>query len=310
MPYNSFLSLLSMVEASPLFDRWKIGKADVTGQQAAPLSLLILCALRYIGRGWTFDNLSENTGISEEVTRVFFHIFIDFGSTVLYDKFVVAPATAEEALTHMHEYKKAGLPGCVGSTDATHIPFERVEYRLRQSHLGFKSSHTSRTYNITVNHRRQILATTKGHPAKWNNKTLVLFDNFVVALNEGPKLQDVQFELYDKDRCGNVVRVKYVEAWLIVDNGYLNWATTVPPIKSSCSRPDIRFSQWLESMRKDVECTFGIMKGRFRILKSGIRLKGQEAAPFTTGFCMLMVLTNSGKMVWGVFGRGVSVHTI
>jgi hypothetical protein len=30
-------------------------------------------------------------------------------------------------------------------------------------------------------------------------------------------------------------------------------------------------------MRKDVECTFGIMKGRFRILKSGIRLKGQEA---------------------------------
>ena len=117
----------------------------MTGQQAAPLSLLILCALRYIGRGWTFDNLSENTGISEEVTRVFFHIFIDFGSTVLYDKFVVAPATAEEALTHMHEYKKAGLPGCVGSTDATHIPFERVEYQLRQSHLGFKSSHTSRT---------------------------------------------------------------------------------------------------------------------------------------------------------------------
>ena len=99
----------------------------------------------------------------------------------------------------MHEYKKAGHPGCVGSTDATHIPFERVEYRLRQSHLGFKSSHTSRTYNITVNHRRQILATTEGHPARWNDKTLVLFDNFVVALNEGRQLQDVQFELYDKD---------------------------------------------------------------------------------------------------------------
>ena len=30
-------------------------------------------------------------------------------------------------------------------------------------------------------------------------------------------------------------------------------------------------------MRKDVECTFGIMKGRFRVLKSGVRLHGVEA---------------------------------
>jgi hypothetical protein len=35
--------------------------------------------------------------------------------------------------------------------------------------------------------------------------------------------------------------------------------------------------QWLESMRKDVECTFGILKGRWRILKSGIRLHSAKA---------------------------------
>ena len=32
----------------------------------------------------------------------------------------------------------------------------------------------------------------------------------------------------------------------------------------------------IESMRKDVECTFGILKGRWRILKSGVRLHGSE----------------------------------
>ena len=41
---------------------------------------------------------------------------------------------------------------------------------------------------------------------------------------------------------------------------------------------ETRWSQWLESMRKDVECTFGIMKGRWRILKSGIRLHGVDIA--------------------------------
>jgi hypothetical protein len=267
-----------MVQECPLFGRWSDGKVDALRRPATPIPLLLLCALRYLGRGWTFDDLSENTGISEEIIRVFFHKFIEFGSTVLYKRYVVAPKTAEEALEHTGPYTKAGLPGCVGSMDATHILLEKVEYRLRQSHLGFKSSHTARSYNITVNNRRKILATTTGHPSRWNDKTVVLFDNFAVALNEGRTLQDCTFELYDIDSRGNVVKQKYEGAWLIVDNGYLNWPTTVPPLKTSCSRLIVRFSQWLESIRKDVECTFGILKGRFRILKTGIRLMGQESA--------------------------------
>jgi hypothetical protein len=35
-----------------------------------------------------------------------------------------------------------------------------------------------------------------------------------------------------------------------------------------------QWSKWIELMRKDVECTFGILKGRLRILKSGVRLSG------------------------------------
>ena len=45
-------------------------------------------------------------------------------------------------------------------------------------------------------------------------------------------------------------------------------------MKDTTSRAEIRFSQWLESLRKDVECTFGILKRRWRILKSGIRSHG------------------------------------
>ena len=98
-----FEELVSMAEESPLFARSSSGSTDVTGQEAAPLSLLILCALRCLGRGWTFDDLSENTGISEEVTRVLFHKFVEFGATVLYQKFVVAPLNAEGAAGHTAE---------------------------------------------------------------------------------------------------------------------------------------------------------------------------------------------------------------
>ena len=77
-----------------------------------------------------------------------------------------------------------GFSGCVGSTDASHIVMERCAYRLRQLHLGYKLTHTARTYNLTCNHRRNFLSTTSGHPARFNDKALVLFDNFVQALKK------------------------------------------------------------------------------------------------------------------------------
>ena len=39
---------------------------------------------------------------------------------------------------------------------------------------------------------------------------------------------------------------------------------------------ETRWSRWVESMHKDVECTFGILKGRWRILKTGIRVYGAD----------------------------------
>ena len=38
------------------------------------------------------------------------------------------------------------------------------------------------------------------------------------------------------------------------------------PMKERLSADEIIFSEWLESIRKDVECAFGILKMRFRIL--------------------------------------------
>jgi hypothetical protein len=82
----------------------------------------------------------------------------------------------------------------------------------------------------------------------------------------------MSFEL--QTRTGHSISIN--GCYVIVDNGYLQWSTTVPPHKRSSNRSELRFSQWLESLRKDVECTFGILKGRWRILKTGIRLHNTE----------------------------------
>jgi len=76
---------------------------------------------------------------------------------------------------------------------------------------------------------------------------------------------------------GGVRTVRYRGAWIIVDNSYLNWPMTIPPDKHTTFHTQLRWSEWIESLRKDVECTFGIMKGHFCILKTGTRVHGIEA---------------------------------
>ncbi len=193
--------------------------------------------------------------INKEVHRVFFHKFVEFGANKkLFPKFVTMSSIIEEFRDCEPEYRSAGFPGCRGSTDATHIHLEKVSFGLSQAHLGYKMSVTTRTYNLTVNHRQKILHGTTGHPGRWNDKTLVRFDGFMQQPQDGKFNSTMSFGLSNED--GRDVTIK--GAYVIVDNRYLTWSTTVPPLKNSMNQGEKRFSQWLKSLRKYVECTFGI----------------------------------------------------
>jgi len=77
---------------------------DAAGRESSPLELLLLGPLHYLGQGWTFDDLKEATNINKETHRQFLHVFIEYGSTVLFAKHVPIPTTAKEALDHMAEF--------------------------------------------------------------------------------------------------------------------------------------------------------------------------------------------------------------
>ena len=81
------------------------------------------------------------------------------------------------------------------------------------------------------------------------------------------ELQDHEFDLYESSDSMR----KYTGEWIVVDNGYLLCPILMPPVRNTSSRKFVRWSKWIESMRKDVECT-----GRFRILKAGFRVHGVE----------------------------------
>ena len=271
MPYMSYQQLLCEMNNHDVFSRWHDEKKDAIGRKSAPLSLLLLSALRYLGRGWTFDDLYEVTGISDEVQRVFFHIFIDYGSTELYKKHVMDCMYKN---VHTSDYTRLGFNGAVASMDGVHITTERCEASKRNLHLAHKSSLTSRAYNVSCNHRKQILNSTRGAPCTFNDKSLFLRDEFAMDVKTGNKFGDNKFKLYRYDESNEIITQEFQGAYLIVDNGYFEWSCMVAPIKNTNSRKQIWFSEYLESTRKDIECAFGILKGRWRVLKTGVRLHG------------------------------------
>jgi hypothetical protein len=70
---------------------------------------------------WKFDDLEELTSGSEEKHCRFFHCFIYWGSTVLYNTYVQFPRSFIHCKQYTDETDVAGLHGCVGATYATHI---------------------------------------------------------------------------------------------------------------------------------------------------------------------------------------------
>jgi len=137
----------------------------------------------------------------------------------------------EECRSYVHEFQLAGFNGAIGSTDAKHIAVEKCCYGLKNNHLGPKQHLTTRTFNLTMNHRNQILSATVSYPGRWNDKKIVLFDSFVRGIYEGSIMPNLTFELLEYDEAGiNMVIKHYQGPWIIDDNKYLRWSITVPPL--------------------------------------------------------------------------------
>jgi len=196
---------------------------------------------------------------------------------VLFPEFVVPHTTAEEHETHRSELTQGGLWGAGFSTDATNVVMWCCEHNLKQGSVGFKQSHPARSYNISVNHRRRMLWSTEGHPSHWNDKTLAHHENFLRDMHDCHISQDIRFQSLSWTSIPGQSDVKsttHAGAY----GHHRRRSCTQAPAKVNRLTIEQRLSDWIESFRKDVECAFGILKGRFRLLKTGIRAEGSVAA--------------------------------
>ena len=170
------------------------------------------------------------------------------------------------ALTNVESfYNAVGLPGCCGSVDVAHVKWSNYPAGDFNRAKG-KESFPSLGFQCITDFNRRILSIYGPHFWSRNDMDIVKTDENVNAMRSSRLFRDARWASYGHNGHVRSNRGMY----LICDNGYLRWSTTIRPFKrAETGTPEEYFSKHLEGVWKDVECTFGILKKRWRILNNG-----------------------------------------
>lgn len=285
VPYDVFMYIVNLCKVEMKEDLNTESK-DIFGRYI-PIELKVLGVLRVLARGCTFDCIAELTNSNKEAHRLFFHKFNKIFIKHFYETYINYPTTDEEVYSITKIYKLLGFPGCVGSIDVVHIGWELCPKRLTNVCTG-KSGYPTLAYEVAVDHRKRILHTTPGHFGTRNDKTIVKFDSLVSKIRYEEPFSNFQYEIFQVAGDGNIITHIVNGVYLICDNGYHSWKALMCPLTHCYLYSQLRWSKWLESTRKDVECCFGILKKRFAILKYGYRFHLKQHCDNTFAVCCML----------------------
>ena len=238
----------------------KIFQEERSHLNRCPIEIKIMACLRYLGRGLTFDDIYEMSEIPVSSFSAFFHEFCDGVASKFYESIIRTPAEGS-FLDRLAHYAAIGLPGTMGSLDCTRLLWNRCPRLYRNWAIG-KEKFPALTFLVICDHNRQVLYISDiAYLGGMNDINIANMDPMMLSLRAGD-YQNHQFWMILEDGT----RILCHGTYLISDNGFFESSVIMDPPKNRYTENQVLWSEWLESMRKDIECLFGILKIRFRIL--------------------------------------------
>ena len=248
---------------------------DAFGHKKSDSRILILGVLRVLGQVFPFDTLEEFSEISMQKNQSFFHEFITWFSgkqSEFAKKYLRFPQTDEEISHVTSFYEKIGIPGTAGSVDCVHIYWDMCPAGHRADCKG-KEKTTTGVFQVISSHTKKILGVAGPYFGTWNDKTIARLDANLKHFMAGGNLATKNWTWVDR----NGVLHEEEGLHLICDGGYHLWKILICPFKYALDDSDEHaWSKHIESIRKDVECVFGILKKRFMVLKYPSRFHDME----------------------------------
>ena len=142
-----------------------------------PLELKVLFVLRILAGGIKFGDAAELCGfISASYGNTVFKDFCRLFRAYFQDTYI-RPLEGDELSRAMEMYARLGLPGCIGSIDATFVPWELCSQHLKNVSTGDKGQ--GLLFHCVVTHTKECLSVDKSLFCSINDQTGVKYSGFI-----------------------------------------------------------------------------------------------------------------------------------
>lgn len=236
-----------------------------------PAAFKVLAVLRALSQGLVMNVVSELSHIPSSTCSTLVKDFCARFVKKFFADYVKFPQPgSDEMEENLHEYACLGVPGNCGSMDCTHVELYRCPADRTNQCKG-KEGVPTLNWLCVCNHRTEFLYVGDARFGAMNDIQVQRNDALCKRLENG-LLDSVEFNMFSAD--GEMIRC--AGGSIITDGGFDKRAYLFEPLHTAVGHDPVLMAEWVESIRKDIECGFGQVKGRFRILRMGTEFASFE----------------------------------
>nr|XP_043639400.1 protein ALP1-like [Erigeron canadensis] len=182
------------------------------------------------------------------------------------------------------------MPGMLGSIDCTHVEWSACPRRLRGQYTRGDHNGPTIMLEITASQDLWIWHAFFGVPGS-NNDINVLNQSDLYVIARNGTAPDSSFRVNGRD---------YKRGYYLSDGIYNKWSTLVKAYPYPTDPKEKRFKKLQEAARKDVERTFGVLKGKWKILQRPLRPLTKDKIGKYVHTCIIlhnMIIKRDGRAI-------------
>ncbi|KAL5719056.1 hypothetical protein ACHQM5_011888 [Ranunculus cassubicifolius] len=267
-----FLRIYHRLRNHPLFIR----KTDGLGHKGIHPKVKITAAFRYLAYGSAANTLDETYFLGIQTTIDALLHFCTAMNEEFGSEYMRIPNKADVARI-LEDSEARGWPGCLGSLDCTTWEWKNCPISQVGQYMG-KTHEATLVMEALCSHDGWIWHSLCGMAGGFNDITVLDHSNLFEPYCTGA-LPPVNYY---------VNGVHYNMGYYLCDGIYPKWACLINAERVLDTAAKRNFTKVHEATRKDIECSFGRLKGKWHILERPARFHYREDMTNVMNCCVIL----------------------